>query len=294
MKNRFKVALLILIFLAAIGVFGLYISTHEIAMLTPKGFIAEEQRRLIIDSFLIMLIVVIPVFILTFAFAWFFREDNEKATHSPDKSHSVIAEIVWWGVPLAIIIVLATWTYRTSFELNPFKPIEAHKKPLTIQVVALQWKWLFIYPEHDIATINYIQFPEKTPINFVLTGDSPMNSFWIPQLGGMIYAMPKMRTQLHLIANETGLFQGLSSHFSGTGFAGMTFQARASTEDEFHTWIDEVRRSNHSLDIHEYNRLVVPSSYDRVHYYRLMEQNLFDTIIQKYKAPQQQEEGYSA
>jgi len=292
MKNKFKVALLILIFLAAGGVVGLYMSTHEIAVLSPKGFIAEEQRRLIIDSFLLMLIVVVPVFVLTFVFAWIYREDNEKATHSPDWGHSTVAEIVWWGVPLVIVIVLAVWTYRTSHELNPFKPIESHKKPVTVQVVALQWKWLFIYPEHGIATVNYVEFPEKRPINLVLTGDSPMNSFWIPQLGGMIYAMPKMRTQLHLIADETGVFEGLSSHFSGTGFAGMKFKARASTEEEFASWVQQVRSSRNQLDWYEYNKLVEPSSYDPVSYYRLANSQLFEQIIEKYEAPKQQVRGY--
>ncbi len=292
MKNKFKVTLLILLTLAVGALFGLYIYTHEIAILEPKGFVAEEQRRLFIDSFLLMLIVVIPVFILTFVFAWIYREDNEKATHSPDWSHSTIAELVWWGVPLVIVTVLALWTYRTSHELNPFKPLESHKKPLKVQVVALRWKWLFIYPEQGIATINYVQFPEKTPVNFVLTGDSPMNSFWIPQLGGMIYAMPRMRTEINLIADEPGVFQGLSSHFSGTGFAGMTFKARSSTDQEFDRWVSEVRGSSDRLDWQVYQQLVPPTSYDPVRYFRLTDRNIFEQVIDKYEAPNKQVRGY--
>lgn len=292
MKNKFKVALLALLFLATAGVVGLYMSTNEIAVLDPEGYIAVKQRRLIIDSFLLMLIVVVPVFILTFVFAWIYREDNEKATHSPDWGHSTVAELVWWGVPLVIVIVLAVWTYRTSHELNPFKPIESDKRPLTIQVVALQWKWLFIYPEQGIATVNYVEFPEKRPLNFVITGDSPMNSFWIPQLGGMIYAMPRMRTELHLIAQNPGVFQGLSSHFSGTGFAGMRFTARASTEENFASWVQQVRNVKDRLGWYEYTQLAEPSSYNPVAYYRLTDGNLFEQVIDKYEAPKKQLRGY--
>ena len=160
-----------------------------------------------------------------------------KAKHAPDWEHNYIAEYCWWGVPIVIIVILAVTTWKSSHDLNPFKPIESEKKPLAIQVVALHWKWLFIYPEQGIATVNFVQFPEKTPINFEITSDAPMNSFWIPQLGGQIYAMPAMRSKLHLIANEIGSFRGVSANISGKGFAGMTFTAKSSSEEDFDAWV---------------------------------------------------------
>ena len=226
MKRTFKIAILSLLFLAFViaGVF--FISTHNIAVLEPKGFIGIKERDLIITALLLMLIVVIPVFLFALFFAWKYRESNSKARHAPDWEHNYIAEYCWWGVPFLLIIILGVITWKSSHELNPFRPIQSDVKPIKIQVVALQWKWLFIYPEQNIATVNYVEFPEKTPINFEITADAPMNSFWIPQLGGQIYAMPAMRSKLHLIANEEGTFRGCSSNISGKGFAGMVFTAK--------------------------------------------------------------------
>jgi len=187
--------------------------------------------------------------------------------------------------PLIIILILSVITWKSSHQLNPFKPLTSDKKPVTIQVVALQWKWLFIYPEQGIATVNFIQFPEKRPVNFEITADAPMNSFWIPQLGGQIYAMPAMRTKLHLIADEVGTYRGLSTNISGKGFAGMTFNAKASSEAEFEQWVSEVKRSGKSLEFANYKQLVEPSEYVPVSYYSLPDRNLFDQIMQQYEPP---------
>lgn len=287
MKKAFKAALIVLLFLAGVAVVGLYIATHDIAVLNPKGMIGIKEKDLIITSLLLMLIVVVPVFVLTLAFAWRYRASNTKATHAPDWEHNTIAEYCWWGVPMIIIVVLAILTYRSSFELNPFKPIDGQKRPLTIQVVALQWKWLFIYPEQGIATINFVQFPEKTPLNFEITSDAPMNSFWIPRLGGQIYAMPAMRTKLHLIADEVGDFRGSSANISGSGFAGMAFTARSSTEQEFESWVATVKKSKEMMTIDVYNQLVEPTSYVPPAYYRLSEEGLFDWVVMKYMMPQE-------
>lgn len=186
-----------------------------------------------------------------------------------------------------IIVILAVITWKTSHELNPFKPIVTHKKPVEIQAVALNWKWLFIYPEQGIATINLVQFPEKTPINFEITADAPMNSFWIPQLGGQIYAMPAMRSKLYLLANEQGSYTGRSSNISGKGFAGMVFTAKATSEEEFNEWVDSVKGSGKSLTMESYNELVEPSEYDPVSYYTLLDSDLFNKIIMKYMTPKQ-------
>ncbi len=286
MKKAFKIAIVVLLLIGVIAVSVLYVTRHNIAVLNPKGMIGIRERDIIYTSSLLMLIVVIPVFILTWFFAWRYREGNEKARHEPDWEHNNIAEYCWWGIPLIIVGILAVICWKSSYELSPFKPIENGKKPLKIQVVALDWKWLFLYPEQGIAAINFFQFPEKTPLNFEITADAPMNSFWIPQLGGMIYAMPAMRTKLHLIANEVGNFRGASANISGKGFAGMVFTAKSSSEEEFNQWVNEVRRSSNRLGLAEYNRLVEPSEYNPVAYYSLIQADLFEEILKKYTTPQ--------
>jgi cytochrome o ubiquinol oxidase subunit 2 len=285
MKKAFKVAIVALICFAAIAVSILYIRTHEIAIFGGKGAIGEKEADLIITASLLMLIIVIPVLILTWVFAWRYREGSS-AKHTPDWEHNAIAEYCWWGIPLFIIVILAVITWKSSHELNPFKPLESDQKPLVIQVVALEWKWLFLYPEQGIATVNYVQFPEKKPLNFEITADAPMNSFWIPQLGGQIYAMPAMRTKLHLMANGPGTFRGVSANLSGDGFAGMTFTAVAGSEEEFNSWVQSVRQGGKSLGLQEYRKLAQPSSYDPVSSYQLTKSDLFDAILMKYMRPE--------
>ena len=284
MKKAFKIALLLLLVVAVGALLGLYISTHDIAVLNPKGMIGKKERELVITASLLMLIVVIPVFILTAVFAWKYREANDKSKHTPDWEHNSIAECCWWGVPLVIIIILAVITWKTSHELNPFNPIETGKKPLKIQAVALNWKWLFLYPEEGIATVNFVQFPEKTPIAFEITSDAPMNSFWIPQLGGQIYAMPAMRTKLHLIADEVGEFRGASANISGKGFAGMVFKAKSTTEGDFQQWVQSVKGSPKQLTAQSYEELVKPSEYNPEAFYMLADDDLFEYILNKYRA----------
>jgi len=285
MKKAFKVALIILLCLVSIAVSAYFILTSDIIVLNTKGMIGDKERDLIVTSSLLMLIVVIPVYILTLVFAWKYREGSTSSRHEPDWEHNYIAEYCWWGVPLVIVVILAIMTWKSSHELNPFRPIESDKKTLKIQVVALQWKWLFIYPEQGIASLNFVQFPEKTPINFEITSDAPMNGFWIPQLGGQIYAMPAMRSQLHLIANEAGSYRGLSTNISGTGFAGMTFTAKATSDADFAKWVAQVKQSGKPLKFADYEKLVEPSSYVPASYYRLGDRNLFDLIMQKYEPP---------
>lgn len=287
MKKTFITILIILLVLGAGALLTLYIASHNIAVLEPKGLISGQERDLIVTCSLLMLVVVVPVLILTFVFAWKYRESNEKSKHTPDWEHNYIAEMCWWGVPFVIIVILAVITWKTSHELNPFKPIITEKKPVEIQAVALNWKWLFIYPEQGIATINFVQFPEKTPINFEITADAPMNSFWIPQLGGQIYAMPSMRSKLYLLANERGSYSGRSSNISGKGFAGMVFTAKSTSDEEFNEWVDSVSGSAKSLNMESYDELVKPSEYDPVSYYILSDKDLFNKIIMKYAAPKQ-------
>ena len=256
----------------------------DIAMLFPKGVIALAERNLLLIIQALMLLVVIPVYFLTFIFSWKYHAHNKKAKYSPDLEDSPLAELIWWGVPCVLIILIGGLTWVRTYELDPYKPIVSETPPLKIQVVALQWKWLFIYPEEKIATVNFVQFPEKRPINFEITSDAPMNSFWIPKLGSQIYAMPNMRTQLHLMADEPGDFRGASANLSGVGFAGMQFMARATTDHDFQNWVQEAG-SSQSLDFSEYQKLAEPSENNPVQTYALRDENLFEKILMKYMKP---------
>jgi len=262
---------------------------HEkIAVLFPKGIIALKQRNLLFIIQVLMLLIIIPVYILTFIFSWIYRADNPKGKYDPDLVDNKIAEYIWWGVPCLMVLIVSILIGIKTYELDPFKAIESKKKEMTIQVVALQWKWLFIYPEEKIASVNFLQFPVDTPIRFEITADAPMNSFWIPSLGGQIYAMPKMKTVLNLIANEAGDFRGSSANISGDGFAGMTFIARASSEDQYHQWVSSTKTSK-NLDLKEYNKLSAPSKNNPVEMYQLKDETLFEQIINKYMHPPKKE-----
>ena len=277
-----KILLWVLLFIGLISFTVHYISHHNIAVLSPKGWIGMQQKELIIVCSLLMSIVVIPVFFMAIFFTWWYRKDNPKAKHDPEWGHSYLAETHWWGAPIIIIVFLGIITWRTTHSLSPYKPIENGNPPIEIQAVALDWKWLFIYPEQGIATVNYIQFPENTPLSFKISADAPMNSFWIPQLGGQIYAMPGMQTELHLIANETGTFRGSSANISGEGFAGMVFKAVSSTQGEFESWVSKVKNSPYELTKSEYEQLAMPSKYEPVIYYSSVESDLFQKIVRKY------------
>ncbi len=257
----------------------------DIAVLEPAGMIALKEKDLIEVATYLMLIVVIPVFIITVVFAWKYRAGNNKAKYDPEWNHSHVAEAIWWGFPCFIILILSILTWKSSHELDPFKPLKSDVKPVKIQVVALQWKWLFIYPEYDIATVNVVAFPVNTPINFELTSDAPMNSFWIPKLGGQIYAMPGMRSKLHLIADQGGDFRGSSANLSGRGFAGMTFTAKATSKEEFDAWVTAAKSSTQVLDLTTYKELAKPSEYNPPAIYTLQKADLFDWIVMKYMMP---------
>jgi|SRR5579872_1318809 len=295
MENKRKQGLFILLslglFLFLMSAFVLFfMSGIEIAVLSPKGLIALKERNLLLFSTLVMLIVVVPVFILTFFIIWRYRKSNSQAKYQPEFKQNLLAESIWWGLPCLIVIVLAVLAWKSSHELDPFKPIYSDKKPLRIQAIALQWKWLFIYPEQKIATVNFLQIPEKTPIIFDVTADAPMNSFWIPQLGGQIYAMPGMKSQLHLIAHEPGNFYGASANLSGKGFAGMHFMTKASSEEEFQTWVQSLQQSPKALDLEKYKLLAAPSVDNPIDSFLLQEEGLYDWIVMQYMMPMPMQE----
>ncbi len=256
-------------------------------IIDSKGTIGEQEVRLVRDALLLMLIVVVPVIIMTVVFAWKYRASNKRAHYAPNFHHSNLIEAAVWFIPIMIILVLATITWRTTHELDPYKPLEVSNAnpPIIIEVVALDWKWLFIYPEQNIATINLVEFPVNTPVNFKITAEGPMNAFQIPQLGGQIYAMAGMQTKLHLISESTGDYFGRAVNFSGAGFSGMQFTARVATQEQFDQWVASVKDSPDILNNDEYKKLVEPSENNPVKTYGNVVPHIFENIIAKFMMP---------
>jgi cytochrome o ubiquinol oxidase subunit 2 len=270
-----------LIVLAMIAA-SLAISRMNIPVLQPAGPIAQQEKRLIVTAFLLSMIVVVPVYIMLVWFSLKYRHTNKAAKYDPAFNHSRWLEGVWWAVPLCIIGILAVLAFQSSHRLDPFKALAAANPAMRIQVVSMEWKWLFIYPDQGIATVNYVNFPVNTPVDFEITSDAPMNSFWIPQLGGQIYAMSGMATDMNLMASKTGTYRGLSANISGDGFAGMHFSAIASTQDNYQKWLESVKNNSKPLD---YQALSKTSQNDPPAYYTLSQPNLFDSVLSKYAEP---------
>ncbi|TKI06285.1 cytochrome o ubiquinol oxidase subunit II [Martelella alba] len=260
------------------------LSGCDMALMNPKGQIGLEQRSLILTALGLMLLVVVPAIVMALVFAIKYRAGNTKATYSPNWSHSGKVELVVWTVPILIIIFLAILTWKSTHALDPYKPIASDAKPINIQVVATDWKWLFIYPEQGIATVNQIAFPVNVPIRFSITSNSVMNSFFIPRLGGQIYAMAGMNATLHLIANEAGSYKGISSNFSGRGFSGMKFTAIATPDQQsFEDWVHKVKSSPETLNtMAAYEQLAAPSENHPVEYFASVKPGLYSAIINKF------------
>jgi cytochrome o ubiquinol oxidase subunit II len=254
----------------------------DIELFNPKGDIGVQERTLILVALGLMLLVVIPVIVLTLVFAWRYRASNTKATYSPKWAHSGAVESVVWTIPCIIVAFLAVLIWRTTHALDPYRPLEADTAPVRVEVVALNWKWLFIYPDYGIASVNRLEIPVNTPINFTLTSESIMNSFFIPQLGSQIYAMAGMQTQLHLIANSPGTYAGLSSAFSGPGFSDMHFAAVTTSRQEFDEWVRRAKASPLSLDNAAYKSLEQPSVKNPVAVYTNVAPGLFEGIVNRY------------
>jgi cytochrome o ubiquinol oxidase subunit II len=229
-----------------------------------------------------MLIVVVPVLVMTFWFAWRYRASNTKARYAPDWSYSPVIEAVIWLVPAAIIIVLGVLVWQSTHRLDPYRTIEHPERPLEVEVVALDWKWLFIYPEHGIAAVNELVFPSGRPVSLRLTSDTVMNSFSIPALAGQIYAMAGMQTRLHLIADTPGRFVGRNMQYSGSGFSDQQFEAIATSQEDFDAWVAKARASSNPLDAGAYRKLAQRGVEKRVTRYSAADSELFDSIVHKY------------
>lgn len=287
MNKKAKITIVSVLVLAVIALVAGYLRSHSIDVLQPRGVVGQKERQLMIIAGWLAAGVILPVFALTIFIVWKYRESNisTKKKYTPDWDHNSLIETIWWAIPCVIILVLAVITWRSSHELDPFKPLASHNKTVNIQVVALDWKWLFIYPDQHIASVNYVQFPTETPVHFEITSDTVMNSFWIPSLGGQIYAMPGMNTALNLMAAKPGNFNGSSANISGKGFAGMTFTARASSLNDFNSWVEKMKKMPNKLDETNYAKLASPSENMPPTYYSAVTSDLYDGIVMKYMMP---------
>lgn len=286
MNGKLKLVFLLLLGLELLILAMWFLGGIEIPVLDPKGLIAREERNLLVTVTAIMLIIIVPVYVAIFIVAYKFRASNKKAKYEPKIGSKGKIELLWWAAPIIIVAAIAFVTWKGTHALDPRKPIQSIVRPVKIQVVALQWKWLFLYPEQNIATVNFIQFPEKTPVNFELTSDAPMNSFWIPALSGQIYAMTGMSNRLHILADGVGDYPGYAAEISGKGFSGMKFIARSSTNLDFEEWVMSVKQTSNVLDLEVYDNLSKPSENNPVFYYSSYDDSLYNKILMKYMPPE--------
>jgi cytochrome o ubiquinol oxidase subunit 2 len=257
-------------------------------VMQPSGDIAVQQRDLIVISTILMLLIIVPVMALTLFFAWKYRSSNKDADYAPDWDHSARLEIIIWSAPLAIIIALGTITWISTHKLDPYRPLDRldanrpipqDAKPLVVEVVALDWKWLFIYPDYGVATINELAAPVDVPITFKITSSSMMNSFYVPALAGQVYAMTGMETKLHAVINKEGLYKGFSANYSGHGFSHMYFNFHGQSQDKFDAWIAKARASATTLGRPEYLEIEKPSVKDDVRYFGKVDPALYNAIL---------------
>lgn len=277
---------------ARVGLAGLALGLTgcDTVVMKPQGDIAAQQAQLIVTSTLLMLLIIVPVIALTLFFAWRYRQSNTEATYSPDWDHSTRLELIIWGAPLLIIIALGAITWISTHKLDPYRPLDridakrpvpADVKPLVVEVVALDWKWLFLYPEQGIATVNEVAAPVDRPIQFRITSSTVMNAFYVPALAGMIYAMPGMETKLHAVINQAGDYDGLSANYSGAGFSGMRFRFLGLSDAGFDQWVERNRQQGTKLDSAVYQQLEKPSEREPVRRYASVEAGLFGAIVNR-------------
>jgi cytochrome o ubiquinol oxidase subunit 2 len=280
--------------IAAILALPLTLAGCDMQVLFPAGDVARQQAHLLAISTALMLLIIIPVMILTVLFAWRYRQSNTEATYRPDWDHSTVLELVIWSAPLLIIIALGALTWITTHTLDPYRRLErlapgkavpANSKPLEIDVVALDWKWLFIYPEQGIATVNGLALPVDREVQFKLTASSVMNSFYVPSLAGQVYAMPGMQTQLHAVLNKTGRFGGISANYSGAGFSGMHFQVAGMSAADFGKWVEKTKAAGGTLDTPTYLNLAKPSEDAPMMRWASVDPALFNRIVNQCATP---------
>jgi cytochrome o ubiquinol oxidase subunit 2 len=251
-------------------------------VLDPQGPIARAERLILFDATAIMLAVVIPVMIATMVFAWWFRAGNARAHYRPDWAYSGRLEFIVWSIPAMVVLFLGGIGWMSSHALDPYKPIASNVKPIDVDVVSLDWKWLFIYPDQGIASVNRLVAPAGTPIHFHLTSATVMNSFFIPQLGSQIYAMAGMQTRLHLLADHPGTYRGISANFSGDGFSDMNFNAIATDQAGFDAWVQKVRASGAVLDGAAMGKLEQASQDVPVSYFGSVQGDPYEDLVSSF------------
>lgn len=279
MRPFIRILTPVLLLLMAVTLSG---CSDQFIVLDPKGPIGQSQKDLIILTTVLCAIVIVPVLIMTAVIVWRYRDrKGSTAKYRPEWEHSTKLEVIWWTIPIVIIIALAGVTVKYTYDLEPSKPIASEQEPITIQVTSLDWKWLFKYPDENIATVNYIKIPEDVPVRFQLTSDTAMNSFWIPQLGGQIYSMSGMAMTLFLQADEQGSYFGSGANFTGKDFAQMTFTVDATSEEDYKAWVEEVKNTAPALTMEGFEQLTEPSTSD-TQLFSSFPEGLFDKIVTQY------------
>jgi cytochrome o ubiquinol oxidase subunit II len=279
MLSRVRLKLVVLA-AAALG-----LSACQGGVLDPLGPVGSDDATILIDATVIMLAIVIPTILLAFWMAWHYRASNSKAEYLPYWSYSGRIEAVVWSIPILTIMFIGGVIWIGSYKLDPFKPLPSKKTPLEVQVVSLDWKWLFIYPKEGIATVNQLVVPAGTPVHFSITSASVFNVFFVPRLGSMIYAMPGMVSQLYLQADRPAVMFGQSSHFSGDGFSDMQFQVRSVPDAQFGAWVQSAKATGMALDRAAYTRLARQSQNVKPYSYASVAPKLFDAVAMQQIPP---------
>ncbi len=262
----------------------------KLVVLNPAGDVAAQQGDLVVVATLLMLLIIVPVIVVTLLFAWRYRQGSRhaEADYAPDWHHSIKLELVIWAAPLMIVIALGAITWISTHKLDPYRPLDrisagkalpANVKPLVVEVVSLDWKWLFVMPELGIATVNELAAPVDRPIHFKLSSSTTMNAFYVPDLAGMIYTMPGMQTELNAVINRPGVYRGMSSHYSGSGFSGMTFRFHGLSEQDFAQWVARAKAEGPALNRASYLTLARPSERHPVERFSSVEDGLFDRVV---------------
>lgn len=281
---------IITVFVSIFSLIAFAASKGTLAVLMPRGQIAQQQLELIMFTVALGSIVIIPVFVMLGVFAYRYRANNAKAVYTPEIEGNRMIEAVWWVIPIIIIAILSVVTWVSTHSLDPYKPLTSSKSPLTVEVISLQWRWLFLYPEHGVASMNHLSIPNDTPINFRITADGPMSAFWVPQLGSQIYAMNGMTTKLSLMADEAGTYYGSNSNISGEGYSKMRFSVDAISNEAFLSWINKSSKSQSTLNWDTYQSIKKPTQDMTVTQYKLTDANLFDRITSSYMSDHMSDE----
>lgn len=264
----------------------LYLHDKNVAVLNPKGVVAAHEKDLLVFTLLLSAVVVVPVYVMLFTFAWRYREGNhKKVAYTPDVEGNRLMETVWWGIPIVIIGILCVVTWVSTHQLDPYRALDSKEAPLRVQVIAMQWKWLFLYPDYHVASLNELTIPTGVPVNFEITADGPMSAFWVPNLGTQTYAMTGMTSQLSLMADHEGTYRGSNSNISGKGYADMHFMVKAlSTRNAFYQWARAIANNvcHEHLALDEYEQLAKPAVATEPVYYHLHDDNLYTEVVNKY------------